>query len=447
MSTPDGYEPILTTASAIQPPVPAVPSPLAQTAPAQPEEPPRVGPRYVWLIVLAQFGVFMAFITPLAISLTIRVNNVAPGHPEYLGVITSAGALVVMIVSPFTGVWSDRTRTRIGRRRPFMIGGMLVGVVSLVVMATAPDVVLLGFGWILAQLGWGTALSNLQTSQADRLPESQRGKVAGLSSFATQIAPVFGVVLAQFFTGDALLLFLVPGAVGIVFVLLFVILVHEDDARPLPRSAMNARQLLGKYLFKPNRYPDFSWNWLGRFLFTSGVTLNTTFTAFFFAARLNITVEEVAALVATVSLASIVAVTVGAIGGGFLSDRLKRRRPFVLLGGVVMAAGMLTQAFAPDASLLITGSLVASAGLGMFSAVDQALTLDVLPERETDAGRFLGIMAFATALPQSVAPLLASALLLVGVTGGDRNYPLVFCVAAGFAIAGGLIVLRIRSVR
>ena len=210
---------------------------------------------------------------------------------------------------------------------------------------------------------------------------------------------------------------------------------------------MDARQLLGKYLFKPNRYPDFSWNWLGRFLFTSGVTLNTTYTAYFFAAVYRIPGDEGATLGATVRFASIVAVTVGAIGGGFLSDRLKRRRPFVLLGGVIMAAGMLTQAFAPSAFLLITGSLIASVGLGTFSAVDQALTLDVLPERDTDAGRFLGIMAFATALPQSAAPLLASGLLLVGVSGGDRNYPLVFCVAAGFAIAGGLIVLRIRSVR
>ena len=95
---------------------------------------PRVGPRYIWLMVLAQFGVFVAFITPLAISLTIRVNTLEPGHPEFLGYITGAGALFVMLTAPFMGVWSDRTRTRIGRRRPFMIGGLVVGVLSLVIM-------------------------------------------------------------------------------------------------------------------------------------------------------------------------------------------------------------------------------------------------------------------------------------------------------------------------
>lgn len=415
---------------------PGAPAPLA-----------RVNSRYIWLMVLAQFGVFMAFITPLAISLTIRVNGLAPGHPEYLGYITGAGALFVMLTGPFMGIWSDRTRSRYGRRRPFMVGGIAVGVVSLVVMALAPTVLLLGLGWILAQWGWGTALGNLQNSTADRLPESQRGKVAGLTSFATQVAPVFGVIVAQFFTGDPLLLFLIPGAVGVVSVLLFVFLVHEDDSRGLPREPITGRQLLAKYVYNPAQHKDFSWNWLARFLFYFGITLNTTYTAYFFADRLGITVEEVAGVIAMLGLGGVLAVTAGAIGGGFMSDRFKRRRLFVMLGGVIMAAGMVTQAFAGDLTVLVVGSLTASMGLGLFAAVDQALLLDVLPERETDAGRFMAITGFATSIPQSVAPLVASAILLVGVTGEERNYTLLFVIAGALVVLAGLAVTRIRSVR
>lgn len=446
MMTPSNDEPLITPLPATTP-APPVTAVEREEAARSASELPKVDARYIWFMVLAQFGVFMAFITPLAISLTIRVNTLAPGHPEYLGYITGAGALFVMLTSPFMGIWSDRTRTRIGRRRPFMIGGMLVGVLSLVVMALAPNVYVVGLGWILAQWGWGTTLSNLQISTADRLPESQRGKVAGLTSFATQIAPVFGVILAQFFTGDPLLLFLVPGAVGVIFVVLFVALVHEDDSRALPKDPITVVQLLSKYLYNPRKYPDFSWNWLGRFLFYTGITLNTTYTAFFFADRLGIAVESVAGIIATLSLGGVLAVTLGAIGGGFLSDRLKRRRLFVLLGGLIMAAGMLLQAFAPDITFLIAGSLITSVGLGLFAAVDQALLLDVLPERETDAGRFMGITGFATSIPQSIAPLVASGILLIGVTGDERNYTLLFVVAAVSVILAGAVVLRIRSVR
>lgn len=443
---PSSDEPLIT-------PLPAtIPAPttnaveLDEAAYPAPEL-PKVGARYIWFMVLAQFGVFMAFITPLAISLSIRVNELAPGQEQALGYITGAGALFVMLTAPFMGVWSDRTRTRFGRRRPFMVGGMIVGVLSLVVMALAPSLLVLGAGWILAQWGWGTVLSNLQISTADRLPEAQRGKVAGLTGFATQVAPVFGVILTFGVTGNPLLLFLIPGAVGVVLVTLFVTLVHEDDSRALPREHIGLGGLLRKYLYNPAKYPDFSINWLGRFLFYFGLTLNTTFTAFFFASRLGVDVTEVAGIIAALGGAGVLAVTAGALGGGFLSDRFRRRKVFLLLGGALMAAGMLLMAFTGDIASLITGSLIVSAGIGMFSAVDQALLLDVLPEKGTDAGRFMGITGFATSIPQSVAPLAASAILLIGVSGTEKNYTLLYVIAAALVLLGGLVILRIRSVR
>ena len=295
-------------------------------------------------MVLAQFGVFMAFITPIAISLAVRLGELAPANQEYLGYITGAGALWVMLTAPFMGIWSDRTRTRIGRRRPFMIGGMIVGVLSLFVMALAPSVLLLGAGWILAQWGWGTVLGNLQNSTADRLPESQRGKVAGLTGFATQVAPVIGVIATMGLTGNALLLFLVPGVVGVVLVTLFVTLVHEDDSRGLPLERIGAAGVLRKYVYNPRKYPDFSWNWLARFFFYFGLTLNTTFTAFFFADRLGVSITEVSGVIGTLGGIGVLATTAGAIGGGFLSDRFRRRKVFLVLGGAIMAVGMVTMA-------------------------------------------------------------------------------------------------------
>ncbi|MFC4561325.1 MFS transporter [Nocardiopsis mangrovi] len=410
---------------------------------------PEVGAVYIWLMVFAQFGVFVAFITPLAISLSIRVDQLAPGHEEYLGYITGSGALAVMVAGPVLGVLSDRARTRLGRRRPFMIAGMVLGTASLCVMALAPDIVLLGAGWILAQLGWGQVLGNLQFSTADRLPESQRGKVSGLTGFATQVAPVLGVALAGQLTRDNLLLFLVPGAIGIVLVTLFVVFVHEDDTRGATfPEALTPGSLLRKYLYDPRTYPDYSWNWLGRFLFYFGLTLNTTFTAFFFASRMGVSVDEAAGVIAGISLFGVVATTVGAIGGGFLSDRLRRRRVFVFGAGALFAAGAIVMAVSADLPLLIVGAALTSVGIGAFAAVDQALLLDVLPERETDAGRFMSITGFATSIPQAVAPLIAPAFLAVGAGAtGEKNYALLYTVAAVCTLAGGLATTRIRSVR
>jgi len=431
-------------------PIPPRPtSPVIHDAPA--DDLPPVGSRYIWLMVLAQFGVWVAFITPIAISLAARVGQLAPGHEEYLGYITGAGALAVMLTSPLFGTLSDRTRTRLGRRRPWMIGGMVLGVISLVVMALAPSILWLGFGWILAQLGWGQTLSNLQTSTADRLPESQRGKVAGLIGFSTQIAPVVGVIIASSFTRAHLQLplFLVPGAVGVILVTVFLVLIHEDDSRGLTFDApLSFGGLFRKYVYSPRQFPDFSWNWLGRFLFYFGLTLNTTFTAFFFASRLNVDIADVGGIIAALAGAGVLATTAGALGGGFLSDRFRRRRIFVLIGAILFGAGAVTMAFAPSLPIIVVGSVLVSMGIGTFAAVDQALLLDVLPEKQTDAGRFMGIMAFAISMPQAFAPFIAPLFLAVGVVaGGEKNYTLLYIVAAACTLAGGFVVLKIRSVR
>ena len=151
---------------------------------------------------------------------------------------------------------------------------------------------------------------------------------------------MLGVTLAGAFATDNLLLFLVPGAVGVVLVGLFALFIHEPDSRRmvLPEG-LTVGRLLRKFVYNPRQYPDYSWNWLGRFLFYFGLTLNTTFTAFFFASRLGVSVTEVAPTIALLSLAGIAATTLGALGGGFLSDRLRRRRIFVLSSGVIFGAG------------------------------------------------------------------------------------------------------------
>jgi MFS family permease len=385
----------------------------------------------------------VAFVAPIAISMSVRLQQLAPGHEEYLGYLSGIGAAAAMVSAPFVGILSDRTRSRFGRRRPYLLAGAALGTIALVVMAAAPSVLLLGLGWVLAQIGWGGVLTVLLITQADRLPEEQRGKVAGLTGFTQMLGPIIGAGIASALVANAYLMLLVPGVLGVVAVVSFVVFVDEADSRDLRLDERpGLRAVFGKYLYSPRRYPDFSWNWLGRVLFNSGVSFSTTFTAVFYADRLDVQVKDIAGLVAILSVGGVLAAAAGALGGGFLSDRLHRRRVFVLASGAIFTAGSLLLAFGPSMPFLIAGSIVTSLGLGAFSAVDQALVLDVLPERDTDAGRFLGIHGFSTSIPQAVAPLLAPAILVLGVAGSDKNYTLLFVLAGALTLAGGTIVVR-----
>ncbi|SFS16918.1 Major Facilitator Superfamily protein [Microbacterium sp. cf046] len=405
----------------------------------------RVSARYIWFLILATFGSFAALVAPIGISLALRVQELAPENVEVLGYVVGAGAFVSAISTPLVGMWSDRTRSRFGRRRPFAIGGAVLGVLGLAFLAWAPTIALVIAGWMITQLGWSTVLGSLLFSQADRLPEEQRGKVAGLSGMVQMIASVFGVGVASAFIGSNFLVFLVPGFIGLLMVGLWVLLVKESSSLEMefgPRPRVGT--VIANLVFNPRRYSDFGWNWLGRLLFNFGVTFATTFTTLFFAARLSEggQVADIGGLIVILSLLGVVATAGGAFLGGFLSDKLKRRRIFVLLAGFGFTAGAIVMAFGgSNAVLLFTGSLVTSLGLGIFSAVDQAIVLDVLPERDTEAGRFLGINNYATSIAQALAPIIAVPLLLIGVTGADKNYGVLFLVASACTLVGGTVIM------
>ena len=415
-------------------------------APFEQDDRPKVGAGYIWLMVLAQFGIFLGLVAAIGYSLSVKVAQISPDNTDLLGVVVGLGATALVLVGPVLGMLSDRTRTRIGRRRPWLIAAVPLGIVGFVVVALAPSIWVMVIGWIIVQLGFGTSLAMLANSMADRLPASQRGKVAGLAGVAQMGASIIGVAVASMFTSSSLLLFLVPAGVGAVLALLFVVFIGEDDTRQLQHvESLSPRLILSKYIFDVKKYRDFSWNFLGRFLFNFGLTMSTTFTTFFFADKLGISVAEIGGIVAISGLVSIVATMGGAGFSGFLSDRLRRRRVFVFLAGILFAVGTVVMVFAPGLPVLLVGTFISSLGLGIFSAVDQALVLDVLPERDTQAGRYNAINQFSTTVPQAAAPLVAPVLLLVG---GGSNYPVLFVASAVFALIGGLVILlRVKSVR
>jgi MFS family permease len=401
----------------------------------------------VALLVMATFGGGMAMIVPMAFSLALRLDQLVPGREELLGYVLGIGALCSLITAPLTGILSDRMRSRWGRRRPFTVIGMILGLTAIPVMTFAPNVVLLGAGWVLSTVGWGTAVRSIGNYQADNLLGFQRGKVSGLTGLTMQISPVIGIILVGRVTPEALWVFLLPAAVGAVLVSAFIILAPEEDSRDTALSGpFSIGSVLKSFVFNPKQHPPFAWTWAGRFVFFLGLSFTTSYATFFYAQRLDISVAEVSTVITVISAASIVSSSAGALGGGWFSDRANRRQPFILVGAVIYATGTLVSAFSHDFITLMAGSLISSLGIAVFISVGQALVLDVLPHRESQAGKFMAISSFSQKIPAALAPGLAPGLLSIAVTGTDKNYTVLFLAAGALALVGGLItVLGVRE--
>ena len=103
---------------------------------------------------------------------------------------------------------------------------------------------------------------------------------------------------------------------------------------------------------------------------------------------------------------------------------------------------MFAIALASGPNGFLVGMALAGLGFGMCMAVDLALVVDVLPNRAT-AAKDLGVFNLAGALPFSIAPALAPAVLAVG--GG--SYAVLYAVAGFCAIAGAAAILPVKRVR
>ena len=82
-----------------------------------------LGTKIGWGFADAGVNVFVFIKAVVILAFMTQYMGVAP---SLAGLITGLVVLTDMITDPLIGAWSDRTPTRFGRRRPFMVVGMIL---------------------------------------------------------------------------------------------------------------------------------------------------------------------------------------------------------------------------------------------------------------------------------------------------------------------------------
>ena len=92
--------------------------------------------------------------------LPVQTSQLAPHATNAaFTLVASVGACAGLVASPLVGALSDRTSLRLGRRRPWIILGIVAAVVGMGIMAFAQTIALLLLGEIVAQIGVDTILA------------------------------------------------------------------------------------------------------------------------------------------------------------------------------------------------------------------------------------------------------------------------------------------------
>ncbi|MCM6776801.1 MFS transporter [Nocardia sp. CDC159] len=391
----------------------------------------------VWL-GLANLSLSMALLTPPLVTLALRVHQIDPAQQNAsLGWVLGLGAFVALIANPVAGRMSDRTTARIGRRRPWLVGGLVVGAAGLAVCATQPSIPGVALGWCLAQAGFNGTLAALTATVADQVLDQRRGVAAAAMGLGQLAGVVAGSMVVGACADHIALQFLLPVVPALLLVTGFAV-VLPDRGGPIDRP--RAGRILAGLVAGLRRSRDFRWAWLYRFLTALGIATPLSYLAYFLTDRLDIDPEQVAANVSGLVTATFGLTAVAAVLGGWFSDRVGRRKAFLLSGSGLMAVAMTALAVADRFAWVLVAAMVFGIGVGLFMSVGLALVTQVLPDPETAAAD-LGVANIGTALPQILGPLAAPALL------GGGGFAALLAFAALAHMAAAVALTRITGVR
>ncbi len=135
-----------------------------------------------------------------------------------LGAMRSAGLVIAMLVQPAAGLLSDRSTSRFGRRRPYILVGALLDCLFLAAIAFSWNYWALLIAILLIQFSSNISHGPLQGLIPDLVPEDQRGRASAVKAImellplilvGLTIARIVGagkLDLAIFITGISLLI-------------------------------------------------------------------------------------------------------------------------------------------------------------------------------------------------------------------------------------------------
>lgn len=406
-------------------------------------------------------------------------------------ILEGFGTAVAVFWQPVMGTISDRTRSRFGRRKPYIFVGTVGSAIFLGLMTLTPRfggggaggaaaLLAPAFFWLVAmylllQLSENAAQAPYQGLLPDVVPEAERSRASGFVGVGNLVGIGIGVYAAGTFMGmkrPELALGLM--AVVLVLSMLVVVLLFPDRVRPAAGARARWQDVvIGTFKISPRKYPDFLWLMASRLGILVALAGLQRYAVFYF--------KDVfygsdpgaleAAQYAGRDLQVVILVVAVIVGwpAAELSHRVGRK-PLIVVAGILGALGTVglvasAHQFFPDAMVTPLAGLLhvpnalgqalyfgilLGLSAGIFLAVDWAFMVDFIPGDE--AGRFLGFSNIATAGSGVLAGFAGGFLIDIFNARGQLlaqpgGYPVAFGVYLVFFFLGTLAILKVRETR
>ncbi|HEX8834091.1 MAG TPA: MFS transporter, partial [Abditibacteriaceae bacterium] len=332
-----------------------------------------------------------------------------------LGWMLAAGALVAAASQLLFGAVSDNFAHRLGRRKPFLIAGVLLANFGIVMLPFVHSYAAMLGVFLFIQLCLNAASGPYQALLPEKIPSEYHGSAAAYMGLFQLVGRTGGMVLG------ALLMRYDFGltAMMILFVLMLnglmlasVVLLREEPSVVAAgtregRFGPVLQSLRSLWHTDLKSYPSFVWLLVSRFVINTGIYTMMPLLQYYlintFGLSRNEALEKQALLGLVVNLTGMA----GTFPAGHASDRWSKKR-VVYVTCAICVAGGLGFALSGSVGAAVVSAAVFGLGYGAFQAVDWALVCNVLPDEEP--AKYMGVWSFADTIPQIVAPLIGGIL-------------------------------------
>jgi Na+/melibiose symporter-like transporter len=385
----------------------------------------------------------------IAVKQILLANQVSIFDPAHsiatFTVIVTIGAVIGVVVSPLAGAISDRTTSRWGRRRPWIIFGVCLGAIGLILMANSFSFWPLLAGEILVQLSFDVIMSATTAIIPDQVPLGQRTAVSAFVGMSPIVGGLLGVILVARFSNPAVdptRGYMVLLITVLIIVLPFVLVLREER---LPREALPTfswKVFLSQFIVNPRKHPDFFFMWMSRCLIFLAYGMMNTYLLFYLKDAVGYANPTVGVVI--FNLTAGILVIISAIVSGLISKKTGRIKIFVIGGALVMMIAMSILALVHTWPTSLIAAAIFGLGFGTYLSIDLILAVRVLP-KVIDRGKDLGLMNIAIFLPLVLSQVIGGIVLTM--IPGVFGYTVFLGIAAVFLLGTGLLIVPIKGVR
>lgn len=398
---------------------------------------------FVFFLALAMIGAGAAQMSAALLTLSLKATALdADAATTTISISSGIAGILTLFALPIVGTLSDRSRSRFGRRRPYLLLAAVAFAAGGVALVVAPNVPVFVLAHLLITTGFVSANVTIMALLTDQLPADRRGPATALISMGTALGALFGMAVAVPFAADLVPLVGIPTAFAVVALLLLAAVVR-DPKWEFPLPAFDLRRALGVFWVNPLKHPSFTWVFTSRMLVFSGVAALNGYQAIYLIQKLHVDLASIGTSILLTVVVNVGITMLVAPAIGRLSDKLGVRKPFILAAAVILAIGLVLASLAPDFGFYLVACTVVGLGQGVYFAVELVLATEVLPEPD-NPGKDLGILKIADNLPVTIVAAVAPALLAIG---GGGNFAALFIAGAIAAVLGGLVITFVRGAR